>query len=226
MKYVSIQVDTERLRRAEESLRNIPGGAEQAVKSALFRARQHLWTQSRREVRKKYDISDANLRAERSAKMAYHYTPGVGIEAGVDFLGNKISLHKFNHSYPTERKNQPKKISVYTENTYPTSMYGHITPVAPSVPAKAHQYRGTPVATFPHAFVATMSNGFTGIFEREKGKTRFDSNLPIHKLTGDAFAQMVGEQSVREELTKGAISTMEERLNHEIERILAGYGMK
>ena len=218
MKYVSIKVDTGQLRRAEEILRGIPGGAEQAVKSSLLRARQHLWTQSRREVRKKYDISDANLRAERSARMTYRYSPGAGIEAGVDFMGNKIPLHKFTGSAPRERVDQNKTVLV--------NAYGAMRFVHPSIAAKAHQYRETPAETFPHAFVARMRSGHVGIFEREKGKTRLDPNLPIHELKGDAFSQMVGEQSVRDALTEDALDTMEKRLDHEIERILRGYGMK
>jgi len=226
MRLVQIQVDTEQLKRAEESLRGIPGGAEQAMRSSIFRARQHLWTQSRREVRKKYDISDKKIRAERSARMTYRYSPGVGVEAGVDFMGNKITLHKFNRASPKERVDQRKTIAVYTQKTYPKSMNGHITPVHPSIAAKAHQYRDSPVETFRHAFVAQMDSGHVGIFERDKGKTGFDSNLPIHELKGDAFAQMVGEKSVRDSLAQDAIDTFEKQLNHEIERILEGYGMK
>lgn len=224
MKWVQIQIDADQLKRAEEILRSIPGGAEKAMRSSLFRARQHLWTQSRREVRKKYDISDENLRAERSARMTYRYSPGHEIMAGVDFMGTKIPLHKFGHSSPKERRDKPYVVSVYTEKTYPTSLFGHITPVHPSVAAKAHQYRESAVTTFPNAFVARMSSGHVGIFERDAGKTRHDSNLPIHELKGDAFAQMVGEKSVRDELTKDAIDTLEKRLDHEIERILRGYG--
>jgi len=226
MRLVEIQVDTEQVKRAEEILRGIPGGAEQALRSSLFRARQHLWAQSRREVRKKYDISDENIRAEQSARMTYRYSPGVGVELYVNFLGNKIPLHKFNQAYPEDRVNQNKLVYVYTNKTYKNSLYGHITAVAPSVPAKAHQYRDSPVETFRHAFVARMRSGHVGIFERDEGKTRFDPNLPIHEMKGDAFAQMVGEESVRTALKQDATNTLEKRLDHEIERILKGYGMK
>jgi len=225
MKKYDVHVDASNLERVEEILRNVPGGFETAVRQSLIRARDHLWTMSSREAQKKYAISPSNLRAERNARMTYRYYPGQGVEASVDFMGNKISLLKFDGSTPKHRVDQAKTVIVRTSKTYPTTKNG-MTPVHPSIAAKGHQYRGTAATKFNNAFVAKMSNGHEAIFEREKGKTRFDVNLPINQMMGDAFPQMVGNEEVREELRRDAVDTMEKRLNHEVDRILKGYGMR
>lgn len=231
MKVYDVKVDTSALERAEYQLRNVPGGVETAIRSALLRAREHFWTQSSREVQKKYDISPKTLRENKGAKMTYHYYPGRGIEIYINFLGSRISLHEFNGSAPKDRVDQANALTVRTAKTYPPTMKSPgtkngMTPVHPSIPARAHQYQGSPVSVFKNAFVAQMRNGHKGIFEREKGKTRRDSNLPIRQVEGDSFPRMLENEEVREELTRDAAATIEKRLDQEVDRILKGYGFK
>lgn len=73
-------------------------------------------------------------------------------------------------------------------------------------------------ATFESAFIADMRNG-TGVFERETKK-----RLPVHELMGLSAAQMVGNQKVLEGIGEEAQDLINERLEHEIDRILNGYG--
>ena len=72
---------------------------------------------------------------------------------------------------------------------------------------------------FSHAFVAKMKSGHIGIFERVGTK-----RLPIEEKMGLSAAQMVQNEVIMEQLTKEAQEKVDERLNHEIDRILNGYG--
>jgi len=72
---------------------------------------------------------------------------------------------------------------------------------------------------FEHAFVAQMQNGHIGIFERV-GNER----IPIEEIMGLSGAQMVGNGEIVEKLTKAVQEKVNERVEHEINRILNGYG--
>lgn len=95
-----------------------------------------------------------------------------------------------------------------------------VTPKAPgikrNVKAAVKKGGGT---TFEHAFIAQMKSGHIGVFERETSK-----RFPIEEKMGLAMAQMVGNQKVIAELEEEAQKTVNERLEHEIDRLLNGYG--
>ncbi len=72
---------------------------------------------------------------------------------------------------------------------------------------------------FDHAFIAQMNSGHIGIFERD-GKER----LPISEIMGLAGAQMMQNVEVEDHLSEDAQKMFEQRVEHEIDRILNGYG--
>lgn len=97
--------------------------------------------------------------------------------------------------------------------------------VTPTKPGTGKQVRaavkkggsGTP---FEDAFIAEMkSNGHTGVFERT-GRKRF----PIEEKKGLSAAQMVGNEDIIDGLEKEAQELVNERIIHEMNRILNGYG--
>lgn len=94
------------------------------------------------------------------------------------------------------------------------------TPKAPSrgkkVRAAVEKGGGT---TFEHAFIAQMKSGHMGIFERITSK-----RLPVEEIMGLSAAQMVQREVIMDQLTEEAQKKVDERLQHEIERILNGYG--
>ena len=59
----------------------------------------------------------------------------------------------------------------------------------------------------------------TGVFERETSQ-----RFPVDELMGLSAAQMVGNERIVQELQEEAQEVINERLEHEIERILNGYG--
>lgn len=69
--------------------------------------------------------------------------------------------------------------------------------------------------SLPHAFVAQMRNGTIGVFERV-GKSRY----PIRQLYTVSAPQMAGNEEVLEEAMERASIVFDERLSHEIGRLL------
>ena len=69
------------------------------------------------------------------------------------------------------------------------------------------------------AFVAKMASGHIGVFNRE-GKAKF----PIVQRYGPSVPQMIGGTSVQKHVELGAMRRLDDRLDHEINRILRGIG--
>lgn len=69
--------------------------------------------------------------------------------------------------------------------------------------------------SLPHAFVAQMRNGHIGIFERST-----ESRYPISQLYSVSAAQMAGNEEVLEGAMERASIVFDERLSHEIGRLL------
>ena len=98
--------------------------------------------------------------------------------------------------------------------------------ISPDSPAKHRPPDGVYVKvksnggkTIAKSFVAKMASGHVGVFNRE-GAKRF----PIVERYGPSIPQMIGSDSVRAFVEEGAQRRLDERLDHEINRILRGYG--
>lgn len=72
--------------------------------------------------------------------------------------------------------------------------------------------------TLSHAFAASIF-GKTGIFERD-GAARF----PVSQLYGPSTGHMMQNEDVQEQMDKTIRETYEKRLDHEILRVLNGWG--
>lgn len=78
--------------------------------------------------------------------------------------------------------------------------------------------RGGGGGTLRHVFTANIG-GRLGAFER-KGKSRF----PVEGKYGPSTAHMMQNEKVTEEMSKTIEETYDRRIEHEITRILSGYG--
>ena len=206
------------LERAEKILAGISGGFDKALKNAMRRATTHLRSKSADAIREKYDISKKDIRAEENVKIRYSYSPGQVI-ANVHFSGLKIPLYRFGGTYPKEPKRNMSKITYISNN----ATEGKLVPAHPSIAARAHQFKGTSPVTFQNAFVLEMKSGHRGIFERTGGIAS-TGNAEIKELMGSSVAQMLGNKEVAEKLVTSAKEKFDERLDHEITRLLAGIG--
>ena len=207
-------VSPELLHNAEQQLADIPGGIEIALKSATKRAVSFLRTQSTKEIRQRYDITRKAIRAEQNIRVNYRYFNGV--EARVSFRGNKIPLWRYGGS-------SPKTPTVNPDKTIMAIVNGNLRPVHPGIAATGHQFLSTAPTTFSRAFVAQMQSGHIGIFERTGGRTA-TGDAEIKEIMGSSVPQMLGNEDVQESLAEKTMAKMDERLEHEVNRILAGWG--
>ena len=195
------------LSRAEKLLAGIPGGVEKALKSAMTRTVSHLQTKSTERIRERYAISQQNIRANENIRI--RYSMGNGIVANVYFSGAKIPLFRFDGASPRGPQFQGDRLVHALVN-------GSWKMVHPGVAAAGHQLASTGPQRFENAFVATMNSGHTGIFERE--------GSGISEIMGSSVAQMVGHDEVAEKLAEDASRKFEERMDHEVSRIISGWG--
>ncbi len=194
------------IERANKILAGYPGEVEKAVKSAMTRAVSHLRTKSTERVQERYAISAKNLRTEKNIKVRYKI--GEGVTAEVIFSGNKIPLYRYDGTSPKEPTwNKNKLVSGCTGGGWKTLFAG--------MPAHAHVLKNTSPELFEHAFIATMGNDHTGIFER--------NGSGLNELMGLSIPQMVGNEEVAEKLAQDASEKFEERMDHEVNRILNGW---
>ena len=203
---ISIEDSGVALTRAEKILSGIPGGAQKAAQAAMTRTVSNLKTQVGVRIRERYAISNANLRLGQNMKVRFAIRQGVS--AYVVFNGTKIPLYRYEGASP--------KSPQYLNERVPALVNGGWKMVRPGVHARGHQLAGTGAADFSHAFVARMASGHTGIFER--------SGDGIEEIMGSSVPQMVGNEEVVEKLAQDAEKKFVERMDHEVSRILNGWG--
>ncbi len=202
------------IERANKILIGIPGGVDTVVKNAMPRAASALKTGSAKAIQERYDISAANLRTNENVKISYDYKNG--FTANILFNGKKIPLYRYN-------KTSPKMPSADTGKTVNVILSGGWRTVHPGKAASAHQLKNTAPKKFNDAFVAKMKSGHIGIFERTGGVSS-NGNDQIKELQGSSVPQMLGSKEVQDKLAETVSKKFEDRMNHEITRILNGWG--
>lgn len=211
---IDIQLtENERLSHAQKLLAGIPGGVEKAVKSTMTRVASNLRTNSSKAIRERYDISLQNIRANENVKIRYSY--GNGIQASVIFSGAKIPLYRYGGSSPK----QPTASTAVTN----AIVNGFWKRVHPSLSATGHQLKSTAPTRFDNAFVAKMGSGHIGIFERTGGSTSSGGDA-IRELMGSSVPQMLGSKEVEENIANKAAELFDSRMEHEVIRLLNGWG--
>lgn len=198
--------------RARVLLDGVPGGIDKAVKAAMSRAVQRTRSGSDKAVREKFDIPSVS----DEKKITVRYTYQNGVQATMTFAGHKIPLYKFGGSSP--RVPTPD----IAAGKKPVMVHGEWTMQYQGVQPTGHQFTDTAPTLFLNAFVATMKNGHTGIFERTGGMNS-DGSDAIQEIMGDSYAQMVGKQEVTAKLSEEAERTFEKELDSAVYRILTGW---
>lgn len=184
-----IEIKSETLERVQTLLAGVPKGAERAIANSMNRGLSRVKTTAMAKVKSVYTVQSSALSAATNTKIQKAST---GNLAGfVSFSGCKIPLYKF--------KVTPKQPGT-----------------GKTVRASVKKGGGT---AFTDAFIAGMSSGHLGVFER-LGNPR----LPISEFMALSAAQMVGNDNVISEVEQQAQQLVEERLEHEIERLLNQYG--
>lgn len=206
MNGVGIEISAETMERVQTLLANIPKGAERAYMNAINRGLSRVKTAAWQGIKQVYTVQAAALNAATNTRIQ---KAGTGNLAGfVRFAGYKIPLYKFKVS-----PKQPggKKL----------------------VRASVKKGGG---AVFESAFIAAMKSGHVGVFERtgEQGiagrlaKTKTPGGTmhteKLEEKMGLSAAQMAGQEAVSRQVQEEAQRLVNERLEHEIDRLLNGYG--
>lgn len=199
--------------KVQKLMSGIPNGITRASKSAAQRAAAYMRTNSAKAIRERYAIPAADIKANERVSVSYSYANGV--QVFINFAGKKISLSRYNGSSKAPAKDVDRLVRARVSGGWRM--------VHPSMPASGHQLISTSPTTFQNAFVARMRSGHVAIFERTGGATGSGGD-EIKSLMGTAPPQMLGNETVTKKLTKATAEKFEERLEHEILRILNGWG--
>lgn len=79
--------------------------------------------------------------------------------------------------------------------------------------------RGTGSKKIANAFIATAHSGFRGVLQRENSAA-----YPLKPLYGPSVPQMIGNEKVHSVVEKRAYEVLNQRLEHEIDALISGYG--
>lgn len=206
------------IQRAILLLQGVPRGMERAMHNAAQRASTHVRKEANKEIRKKYAAPEKSLKAHGSAETIATTKNGI-YGASVRFRGTKLALIEFNGSGPDGGQIWDRS------HRNPVYHHGEWSLLWPGLPAKGHQLVGTGAKAFTEgAFVGKVGKGgHIGIFEKTGAMTAEGSDA-IHQLMGSAPPQMIDNDEVKESLTDSALEVFNSRLDHEVARILNGWG--
>lgn len=206
MNGIGIEISAETMERVQALLANVPKGAERAYTNAINRGLSRVKTAAWRGIKQVYTVQASALNKATSTTIQ---KASMGNLAGfVRFAGYKIPLYKFKVSPRQPGSNKLVRASVKKGGG----------------------------AVFESAFIAAMKSGHVGVFERtgEQGiKSRMaKSKTPggtlhtekLEEIMGLSAAQMAGQETVSRQVQEEAQQLVNERLEHEIDRLLNGYG--
>ena len=199
------------LEKAEVMLRGVGGGTSKAIHSAMQRAVTKLKSSTSKAVRERYAISASAAKSSPSIR----YTIGEGVSAEITWKGGKIQLSKFQGSSNSPAYDTSKTVLIKKSDGWWM--------VHPGKEAKGHVLTSTGAQPLTNSFVARFKSGHAGIFERTGGTTSSGAEKLTEKM-GLSVPQMVGNDEVYENISEETMETLDERLNHEILRLLGVFG--
>ena len=212
------------LSRAEKMLSGIPDGLEKAVRSATSRIETHLKATTTKAAAERYAVSPATIRKEENISVSYSFAQGA--QVNILFSGEKIPLFRFSGASPKgPTKDMSRRVGIMLgsaqsakgEDVFRWRL------VHPSLPARGHALNSTAPYQFQNAFVARFKSEHTGIFERTGGMTSRDKD-EIQELYGPSVPQMLGNDEVANKVIEDTMKTFDKRMEHEITRLLNGWG--
>jgi len=208
MNYVEISVPDGAIERAEAVLAGIPGGVERAVSAALNRGLTTAQSESQKQITQVYDITKTTVRHKGIFEMR-KATQG-SLVGSITFSGHRIPLYNFGVT---------PKTPTSTGARVPVNLGNRWVMASPGAVVRARIRRDSTKTPSGRAFIAQMRSGHVGVFERTGNKSR-----AIRERYGPSVAQMAGNSVVQDVVSQKAIETIDKRVEHEITRILSGWG--
>lgn len=205
---IDVEVSEETTDRLHAILAGIENAEEKVLKPALARGLSAGKTAFSKQTRETYHVSPSILSSYSKVGYKNVSVSGNGIIGSIEYSGGVIPLFKFNVA--------PKK---------PT--YG-------KKAVKASVMRSGGQVVFENAFIAQMKSGHLGIFEGKgtwRRSTRptktggnTENNEKIKELFGPSVPRMAENAVVLQSVEDRVNEVINQRIDHEIERILSGNG--
>ncbi|MBY0088115.1 phage tail protein [Brevibacillus brevis] len=192
-----IEFTAEQIEKAERLLQHIPGGAQKALSRSMNRAVDSAKTEASRKARETYHIRHKDVLDTIKVSKS---SPS-DLSAMVLSRGHVLPLTKF---ITRPNKPQPAKAAALRWNKgRPFNLVVRVK-------------RGEG-GSIKKAFVAQMKSGHLGVFHRSN-----KNRLPLVQRFGPSVPEMLGNIRVTDAVERRATAVMDERLDHEIKRMLEG----
>lgn len=214
---VEVNIDERQVQHINNMLYQTPDKAKTVFRNAISRGMAAGKVQARKEIRERYDITTSNIKKYEKMHTRY-FDEGDAFRGEISFRSQKIPLYRFN-PHPSVRK--------YTRE------YAHV--LFTDDPEDWRRYRKTSLVSAadvrgsmrprPAAFIATFNSGHTGIFSRT-GKRTSNRREKLREYWGFSVADMLDYPEAREAVQKRAEEITAKRLDHELMRMLNGYGTR
>jgi hypothetical protein len=191
----------------QREFRFIPGASKKAMVSAINKTLPGIRTETVREVTKVYFIKASDVRSTMTVLKAYPSK----VEGIIRSEGEALPLGKFKVTPNKPTKRRPRagvRVSMRRDTSF----------------------------TLEHAFIAVMSSSHKGVFERferkaaseryqkRTGKGEVFARLKIREKPGLAVPSMIKDAGIQHRIQEAADERLGKNLDHEIYRILRGYG--
>lgn len=212
---VKVELSCEQLSRVEKLLYGIPGGVEAAESNAFNRGLTAGKTEANKQIRQRYAISTGMV--NRFSRVTLRRSSGGG-DAAIEFSGTKIPVFKFQPS-PAARSYTGKRIPVVIQGEGKNAVWRM---VYKNHAVKAMDIKDTGYHTGEKWFIANFKSGHTGIFKRT-GETTSGNKPEIREIWGPSVADMLDYEPAKEAVAERVQEVVNQRLEHEIGRILSRY---
>lgn len=197
-----ITIDDKELEKAQKLLGGIENGVKRAITSAINHSLGKAKTKLKKKITQEYYIKSSDVEKTLSIKKANYST----LAGTISSRSKRASLTKLKI-----KKSGTSILSGVRKSNGIKLLRGK------------DELFGKP-------FTAKMKNGHTGVFQR-KTKQRIGVGMgssseqenPIQELYTLSIPQMAGEKGVQKYIEEEAEKMVNERFEHEVERILKGY---
>lgn len=193
------------------SSKGIPSQFYKSVGSVLDRVKGNIKSNAFSEAAKVYDVRQKSISRLTTVRLGRSVDRSTAdVEATITFRGHKIPLADFDVQNSVQRSPKDRHTTVRRR-----VMVG-------AVRTTFRNFDSTlSLKSRYDAFYGTNRfTGHLGIFRRKSG-----SNHPIEEIMALSGPEMIKNAAVAKELEAGARKTFENRIEHEITRIVNGYGL-
>jgi hypothetical protein len=192
--------------RAQKILSGVEGGAAKAIAAALSRALPAAKNAAESGIERVYNVKRTDYRGHSTITTRIE-TQGNMPVGYIKFHGTQLPLYRFSVS-PTVPTYSKERGSVLTSQGWKR--------VFKSMPVSAKIRRDGAMQKSGSAFIALMESGHIGVFDRVGNA--------IQERMGLSAEQMVDNKEIRDDVLKTAEDVFDKRIDHEILRILNGWG--